>query len=190
VLLPRPIAPSSAPGSARTRWFALAAGILFAASLGALGWSLRGRQDLIDAAKAQSALADVARRAADSLSDQVAWRDSVIAGIAGRDVAVMTLTSRAAKDPYARMFWDRARHTWTMIAHNMPELKSGRTYQLWLVTAKSKISAGTFTVRNGDAVVRATYDLTEPLNAVAVTDEPAGGVPQPTGPIVVAAQTR
>lgn len=194
LLFPKPAAPAPAPGTAdrsrRMPWFALAASILVVASLGALGWSLRERENLINATKAQSALADVARRTADSLSDQVAWRDSLIAGIAGRDVAVMTLTSQAAKDPYARMFWDRARHTWTMIAHNMPNLKSGRTYQLWLITPKSKISAGTFTVRNGDAVVRATYDLTEPLNAIAVTDEPAGGVPQPTGPIVVAAQTR
>jgi len=59
------------------------------------------------------------------------------------------------------------------------------------VTPKSKISAGTFVPRNGDAVVRATYDLTEPLNAIAVTDEPAGGVPQPTGnPIIVAQATK
>ena len=83
----------------------------------------------------------------------MAARDSLIAGVAGRDVTVMTLTSAAAKDPYARMFWDRARHTWTIIAHNMPALKSGRTYQLWLVTPKAKISAGTFAVRNGEAVV-------------------------------------
>jgi hypothetical protein len=194
LLIPRPIAPPTSPSKAdvprRAPWFAMAASVLLVASLGTLGWSLRERQTLIDAAKAQATLADAARRAADSLSDQVATRDSLIAGIAGRDVAVLTLTSKAAKEPYARMFWDRTRHTWTMIAHNMPDLKSGRTYQLWLVTPKSKISAGTFTVRNGDAVVRATYDLTEPLNAIAVTDEPAGGVPQPTGPIIVAAQTR
>jgi Anti-sigma-K factor rskA len=194
LLIPRPIAPPSSPAAVdvprRTPWFAIAASILLVASLGALGWSLRERQTLIDAAKAQSAVADAARRAADSLSAQVAWRDSLIAGVAGRDVAVMTLTSRAAKDPYARMFWDRARHTWTMIAHSMPDLNSGRTYQLWLVTPKSKISAGTFTVRNGDAIVRATYDLTEPLDAIAVTEEPAGGVAQPTGPVIVAAQAR
>jgi hypothetical protein len=194
LLIPRPIAPPSSPATVdvprRPPWFAIAASILLVASLGALGWSLRERQTLIDAAKAQSAVADAARRAADSLSAQVAWRDSLIAGVAGRDVAVMTLTSRAAKDPYARMFWDRARHTWTMIAHNMPDLNSGRTYQLWLVTPKSKISAGTFTVRNGDAIVRATYDLTEPLDAIAVTEEPAGGVAQPTGPVIVAAQAR
>jgi hypothetical protein len=170
-------------------WLAIAAGIVFVTGVGLSAWSFRGRQPLIDALKSQTAMTESVRRTADSLSDQLAARDSLIVGIAGRDVTILTLTSQAAKDPYARMFWDHARHSWTMIAHNMPELKSGRTYQLWLVTPKSRISAGTFVPRNGDAVVRATYDLTEPLNAIAVTEEPAGGVPQPTGNVVVAAQT-
>jgi len=194
LVFPRPIAPPPAPGTfgsgRRAQWFAIAAGILFVASLGLLGEWFRNRQGIVDALKAQVALTEKTRQSADSLSDQLAARDSLIAGIVGRDVTMMTLTSKAAKDPYARMFWDRARHTWTMIAHNMPELKRGRTYQLWLVTPKARISAGTFAVHNGDAVVRATYDLTEPLNAIAVTDEPAGGVPQPTGLVIVAAQTQ
>jgi Anti-sigma-K factor rskA/Putative zinc-finger len=180
----------ASPGRSRTgQWLAIAAGVLFVASLGLYAMSLRDRQE-VGKLRSAIAAAEQLTRTADSLTAQLAARDSVLAGIAGRDVTVMTLTSQAAKDPYARMFWDRARHTWTLIAHNMPALKAGRTYQLWLVTPNAKISAGTFAVRNGDAVVRATYDLTEPLNAIAVTDEPAGGVPQPTGPVVIAAQTR
>ncbi len=170
-------------------WFAIAAGVLFAASLVALAVSFQKQREAT-ALKSQLAAAETMRHTVDSLAVQLAARDSVIAGIAGRDVTMMTLTSQAAKDPYARMFWDRLRHSWTLIAHNMPPLNAGRTYQLWLITPRAKISAGTFTVRNGDAVVRATYDLTEPLNAIAVTEEPAGGMPQPTGSVVIAAQTR
>jgi hypothetical protein len=188
------VAPSAAPSASvqrrPARWLAIAAGVLFVAGLTTLGLSLRGRQDLVDALKAQATLTEASRHTVDSLRDQLATRDSLIAGIMGRDVTVMTLTSQSAKDPYARMFWDHARRSWTMVAHNMPDLKNGRTYQLWLVTPKAKISAGTFVPRNGDAVVRATYDLTDPLSAIAVTDEPAGGVPQPTGPVIVATQTR
>jgi hypothetical protein len=194
ILLPRVATPPAAQGAVNWRrpggWLTVAAGILFVASLGAIGWLRRGRQDLMDALKSQAMVAEAARHAVDSLSDQLARRDSLVAEIAGRDVSALTLTSPIATEPYARMFWDRTRHTWTMIAHRMPELRSGRTYQLWLVTPTSKISAGTFTVRNGDAVVRATYDLTEPLSAIAVTDEPAGGVAQPTGQVIVAAQSK
>jgi anti-sigma-K factor RskA len=40
--------------------------------------------------------------------------------------------------------------------------------------------------QDGEAMVRATYGLArDSLRAVAVTDEPAGGMPQPTGQFVV-----
>ena len=167
--------------------FAVAAGILLVVSLGVLGYLLRDRARLRDAASVQTVQAARERATSDSLRVAVLSRDSLLAGITGRDVALMTLTTNGTKAPFAYMFWDRRANTWTMIAHNMPELKAGRTYQLWLVTASSKISAGTFQPQNGDAVIRATYALpADSLKALAVTEEPAGGVPQPTGPMIMA----
>lgn len=167
--------------------FAAAASILLVASLVLLGYVLRDRARLRDAATIQTAQAARERATSDSLRTVVLSRDSLLAGITGRDVAVMTLTTNGTKAPFAYMFWDRAANTWTMIAHNLPELKSGRTYQLWLVTASAKISAGTFQPQNGDAVIRATYALpADQLRALAVTEEPAGGVPQPTGAPIMA----
>ena len=114
-------------------------------------------------------------------------RDEFVESLTGPDVTVVGLTSGATKTPRALMFWDKATNRWTFIAHNMPALAAGRTYQLWLVTAGRKISAGTFSVTaGGDALVQATYALDpNALKAVAVTEEPAGGVPQPTGAMVV-----
>ena len=66
-------------------------------------------------------------------------------------------------------------------------LAAGRTYQLWLVTASEKISAGVFNPSaTGDAVHRTRYTL-DPgaLVAVAVTEERSGGVPVATGPVVL-----
>jgi anti-sigma-K factor RskA len=67
-------------------------------------------------------------------------------------------------------------------------VRPGREYQLWLVTPGRKISAGTFTAgAGGTAVVQAEYALSpDSLQAVAVTEEPAGGLPQPTGEIILA----
>jgi len=167
--------------------FAAAASILLVISLAVLGYVLRDRARLRDTASVQTAQATRERTTSDSLRAAVLSRDSLLAGITGRDVAVMTLTTNGTKAPFAYMFWDRRANTWTMIAHNLPELKAGRTYQLWLVTASSKISAGTFQPQNGDAVIRATYALpADSLKALAVTEEPAGGVPQPTGPMIMA----
>ena len=178
--------------AATTRWgnsgvFAAAASILLVLSLVALGYVLRDRARLRNAASVQTAQAARERAMSDSLRAAVLARDSLLAGITGRDVAVMTLTTNGTKAPFAYMFWDHRANTWTMIAHNMPELKAGRTYQLWLVTASAKISAGTFQPQNGDAVVRATYALpADQLKALAVTEEPAGGVPQPTSAPIMA----
>jgi hypothetical protein len=171
----------------RAEWVALAASILMVVSIGVLAAVMKDRSNVQDALKAQLAVGEAAISATDSLRLAGAAKDSLIAGLTGRDVAVMSLTSSGANAPYARMFWDQKRNTWTLVAHNMPELKPGRTYQLWLVTATEKISAGTFDPRNGEALVRATYALPPAsLRALAVTEEPAGGVPQPTGAMVIA----
>ena len=180
--------PKQVPSHGRSRlkrtlpFLAVAASSLFVATLAMLAITVRDRNEIADALDAQKLASIAAARAADSLN-------ALLAGLTGRDVTMMTLTSTAAHAPYARMFWDRARNRWTFIAHNMPELKAGRTYQLWLVTANAKISAGTFQPKNGEAVLQATYALTDPLNAIAVTEEPAGGLPQPTGEPVIAVTT-
>lgn len=171
----------------RAEWIAVAASVLLIVSIGLLAATLRDRETVHDALQAELARSAGTRTTSDSLRSLVAARDSMIAGLIGRDVAVMSLTSAGAKAPFARMFWDTARNTWTLAAHNMPELKAGRTYQLWLVTKTAKISAGVFAPTNGEAIVRATYPLSkDSLEAIAVTEEPAGGVPQPTGAIVIA----
>jgi hypothetical protein len=134
------------------------------------------------------AAADLTKNARiDSLSRALAARDAFVAALTGPKVTVVGLSAGATKSPRALMFWDKATNKWTFIAHNLAPLNPGRTYQLWLVTAGQKISAGTFSVTaGGDALVQATYALdANALKAVAVTEEPAGGVPQPTGAMVV-----
>jgi hypothetical protein len=165
---PRPANTTRPLAWRRAEWITAAASVLLVASTAMLAYYARDRENLRVA---------------------VMHRDSVIAGLTGKDVAMMTLTSTGSKAPFAHMFWDRATNMWTLVAHNMPELKAGRTYQLWLVTSKAKISAGTFEAKNGDAMVRAMYPLApNELMALAVTEEPAGGMPQPTGSMVMAVQ--
>ncbi|HEY4306096.1 MAG TPA: anti-sigma factor [Gemmatimonadaceae bacterium] len=171
----------------RAEWMAIAAGILLVVSVSILASVLRDRDNLRDALTEQVALGHKATSATDSLRALAMTKDSIIAGLTGRDVAMMTLTSAGTKSPYAHMFWDKPHSTWTMVAHNMPQLKAGRTYQLWLVTPDKKISAGTFEARDGDAMVRATMPLNDKLMALAVTEEPMGGMPQPTGSMVMIA---
>lgn len=123
------------------------------------------------------------------LANQLASRDSLLETLTGAKVRVVDMVATTNMAPGCRMFWDRQTNRWTLITHDLPRVAKGRTYQLWLVTAASqKISAATFnTDARGNAVVQATYPLGEnDLAAVAITEEPDGGSPQPTGTILVA----
>jgi anti-sigma-K factor RskA len=127
--------------------------------------------------------------ALDSLRTAVASRDRMLASLTGPQVAVMKLAAAGPTAPSGMMFWDQRHDAWTFVAHQMPMPKAGRTYQLWLVTPTAKISAGTFMPRpDGEVMMQATYALPkDSLAAVAVTDEPMGGSPEPTTePMMVA----
>jgi anti-sigma-K factor RskA len=71
---------------------------------------------------------------------------------------------------------------------NLPPLQPGRTYQVWLLTAGMPVSAGLLTP---DAAGRSTGVYAVPQagvmpTGIALTEEPEGGLPQPTGqPILV-----
>ena len=172
-------------------WMAMAASLV--AILG-VGLFLRASQER-DAVRASlatvQATSGVQVAALDSLRAAVKSRDQMIANLTGPQVAVMTLTSTMPTAPTARMFWDQQHDAWTFVAHHIPMPKAGRTYQMWLVTPTAKISAGTFMpTAEGEVMMHATYAMPkDSLAAVAVTDEPMGGSPQPTtAPMMIAAR--
>lgn len=75
-----------------------------------------------------------------------------------------------------------------LYAHNLPQAPDGRVYQMWvLVEKQAPLSAGLLKV---DPKGEAQYDSgpipgLEGAVKVAVTLEPEGGVPAPTGPFVL-----
>ena len=168
-----------------SRLFAIAAAVaVIALGLGYYNQRAARRDLVAGAAKRDSVIA--------ALNALVLERDAELAAITGPSVSVMELSSTGVHPPTARMFWDKATNRWTLFAHGLPTLKAGRTYQLWLVTADKKIPAGIFKPGDdGSAVVRATYALQPAdLKAIAITDEPDGGVSAPTGAVVLAASAR
>ena len=70
-------------------------------------------------------------------------------------------------------------------AFNLPPLPAGRTYQLWLIRGRSPaiVSGGVFQAgADGSAVVQfSDAAMLKDVRQFAVTDEPGGGSPGPTG---------
>lgn len=186
--VPAPVANLTRPLPRRrplATWLAAAAVVAFAVSAALLARATRERDAARLALRAAEGRSQVRL---DSLGAALASSRSMVEALTGPSVRVVELTAAGTREPVARMFWDRAANRWTMVAHNLPRPAQGKTYQLWLVTGTAKISAGTFEpTAAGDAMMQAEYALPAgALQAVAVTEEPAGGMPQPTGPMVIA----
>jgi hypothetical protein len=170
---------------------AMAASVVAILGVGAFMQARRERDSLREALQTAAAERGARAAATDSLRASLADKDRMIANLTGPQVKVMALASTSPTSPAGQMFWDQTHDAWTFVAHRVPMPKSGRTYQLWLVTPTAKISAGTFMPSpDGEVMMRATYALAkDSLAAVAVTDEPGGGSPQPTtAPVMIAAK--
>ncbi|HEY0242939.1 MAG TPA: anti-sigma factor [Gemmatimonadaceae bacterium] len=141
-----------------------------------------------DRMREQVAALDSVQSPTDSLTAMLSRKDSMIAAMTGPDVKVVPLVIEGASEPLGRMMWNRASNDWIMVTYNLRPPKPGKTYQVWLVTDDAKISAGTFHPdANGGTFMHARYAMDRnALRAVAITEEPEGGMPAPTGPMVVA----
>jgi anti-sigma-K factor RskA len=96
-------------------------------------------------------------------------------------VALVAAEARPA--PQGKAFYHPSRGL-VFYATDLPVLPPHQTYQLWLVPHKGNpISAGTFDVdaKGNGSVVLPSLPSGVAAKAFAVTVEPAGGVPQPTG---------
>jgi anti-sigma-K factor RskA len=106
------------------------------------------------------------------------------------EVKIVTLAgTEHAPKAGARVLWDAQREEWTVISHDLPPLPLGKAYQLWfLPSSGAPIPAGTF---QPDSHSRGIIQAKLPprrtdIAGAAVSLEPAGGVLQPTGNLVLA----
>jgi len=102
------------------------------------------------------------------------------------DVTMVPLTNDSYTEPRGRVLWNPSSNDWILIAHDLRQPRQGMVYQVWLVTSYARISAGTFMPdREGKMMMQAKQAISRnALRAIAITEEPAGGMPSPTGPTV------
>jgi hypothetical protein len=75
-----------------------------------------------------------------------------------------------------------------IIVDGLPPASSGRTYQAWFLANGRPISAGLLSVGSDGLAVLSGVSPVAGADTVALTDEAAGGAPQPTGTPIVAGQ--
>ena len=173
-----------APRNAVRSWMPLAAMLVVAAGLAAYAWQLQGRLAFLEARLSDAeSRAVAAQRATLEARNAADSAQSAMSVLAAPDLTRIDLAGQAvAPNASARALWSRDRGM-VFTTANLPPAPAGRVYQVWVVTAQAPVSAGLLALDpNGRATVvfNTPRDIAAPV-AVAVTLEPEGGVPAPTG---------
>lgn len=131
-------------------------------------------------------------------------RDQQIAGMAKqleeqraeitwlRDPAVQLamLTGLAdAPGAHGKMIWNAAASKGMFYADTLPPLATGKSYQLWVIGSQGPVSAGVFEPNQQGTAVVTIIRIAGPASGslqFAVTIEPRGGLPKPSGTMVLA----
>jgi anti-sigma-K factor RskA len=186
---PQAVAASSRRAAPPVGWLAAAAAILLALGLGTYALRLRA-----DVARLEATLEATSARLATAEAEAQVSRTRLMRAraetsiLSAPDLRRVDLAGQpGAPAAAARAFWSRAQGL-VLTATRLPDLPRGRTYQLWVLTAGPPVSAGLFET---DAAGGATVVFDTPVGlptptGLAVSVEPAGGVPAPTGAIVLA----
>jgi anti-sigma-K factor RskA len=115
-----------------------------------------------------------------ALHDTIAARDSLVATLLSPDAATAALAA-TGQAPSARLFWSPSRRRVVMAVFHLTPAPAGRTYQLWAIAKGKPVSIGTFnTSPDGRLVAELPLPADLKFELTAVTEEPAGGSPQPT----------
>lgn len=160
----------------------LAAASLAAIGLGLYAWMLHGQLGDTDARlrSAQARLSEIESQVAllRRAGEETSQATDVLSA---PDVVRVDLAGQAdAPGARGRAFWSPTRGL-VLAARDLPDLPQGRVYQLWVVTASAKVSAGVLRP-DADGRIQAIARVTaRQPTAIALTIEPDGGVPEPTG---------
>lgn len=176
------MAASPARAAFPTAWLAIAAALL-AAVAATFAWTQYQQVATSQVAAAQSqAQVETLQAQLSALQGQADSARQAIDILAADDLARVELKGQPASPlSTGRAYWSPTRGL-LFSAVNLPALPQGRVYQLWYVTAAAPVSAALVTP---DAAGRYTLIARAPAGvaptAFAVTIEPAGGLPAPSG---------
>ncbi len=130
-----------------------------------------------------------------ALEDELTRKEEQLRVLSAKEIHI-SLMSGSAVNPvaYGKIIWDPDRRSAILHVSNLPAVPETKDYQLWIIQERKKISAGVFAVHDTAASFFRIDSLavTNPkeIAAFAVTLEPKGGMPQPTGEIYMVGTPR
>ena len=171
-------------------WLAVAALLLLAFAV----WGLLGQARMARQVRSLEAERDRLLRQVEVLSQEVGrMRTDVLQArqdlqvIAAPGVQAVSLAGLGpSPGARGRTYLNPGTRDALFYAFDLPSLPAGKTYELWFIAAGKPVAAGTFDVDpRGTGTMRVERVTASQIQAWAVTIEPRGGVPQPTGAMVL-----
>jgi anti-sigma-K factor RskA len=121
-----------------------------------------------------------------TLQGELADRERTLGFLSDPNVRYVSLAGlKPTPAANAWLLWNPTTRQGLLLARGLPVPPAGHAYELWALAGAQPVPAGVFSV---DAAGRALLRLPalpadHTVDAFAVTLEPAGGVPKPTGPM-------
>ena len=122
--------------------------------------------------------------------DLLAYRDAEINAILDPNVTLTLMGQADSPKPTIQLFWNRKTNRMLVHAFQLTPAASRRAYQLWFIPKDgAPIPSITFnTEPSGHGLVQGVeVPAGMELAAAAITEEPEGGSPQPTTPVLLVA---
>lgn len=125
------------------------------------------------------------RKVVERITERLASRDSTVNALtaANSDLTLVRLVSNEASAPAMQVFWNRRRGTAVVHASGFAQVAKDRAYCLWIIRNGKPQAVALFTPdADGQQLLNSVAVPLDAANiaAFAVTEEPAGGSPQPT----------
>lgn len=146
-----------------------------------LGWYTNALQKKIKVLENQMLISD---RLVRELQTELINKERIIKIVNSPDIRIVDLKGlETAPSSKGKVFWDPVQHKAIFYAFNLPQPPSDKDYQLWILRGNQPIDAGVFSTDAEGAAVSTIDTIADSANlsAFAVTLEPKGGVPRPTG---------
>jgi len=190
---------SGSSGRTLPLWtFKAAAAILLAGMLGLLLYTQQ-QTTLVDQQETQISVLQSELEQRNELLTQLETelerKEELLAILESREVNLILMAGQETNpDGYGKIIWDPENERALLQVANLPEPADDKDYQLWLIKdQQSPVSAGIFSFEQSSTDLFYRIDqLNEPpsdvSNTFAVTLEPKGGAPQPTGSMYLLGQ--
>ena len=161
--------------------YAVAASVVFMlVSIGLLFQTQNLNQDLSD----QLVLVSEQQSTIKALETEVERKEELLTILEARDVDLILMDGLEVNpNGYGKVVWDKDNGQALLQVANIPSVPTAKEYQLWFVVNNQPISAGVFAVNDPqrDNFFKISEFQQGGAGAFAITLEPEGGSPSPTG---------